>query len=517
MYWSYAALGEVFGPFINRNHFPYYINMCIGLGIGLLVSRSWRDSASPRRNGDAWQPEQSNSFLRILHDPPALWTCAMLGLMVSSVALCRSRGGMLALVGAAVLCAVLGRLKLAGSFHLGVALPVGVVAFALSGWFGLGLVKERLDMFWSGEAFDTRVPLWMRSLPIAADFPVLGTGYGTYGYIEPVYRVDVPAKEEMLLYDHAHNDYLEILVECGIPGLLLAVLTIAVVYRLGYRALGQQRGSPAAGLTLGALFAFTTLVLHSLGEFGRTSPPSRCWLRSCAPACAQGRSNLVDRGSWIVDRNNGSRSTIHDSRERDEYRLRLGGLAPLFGAFIALSLGLVLCGPSGWKEHRINRLQAAAAREGESTADQLRRRIPLLAVAAAAGRDDATLQCELGRARSLLFELDKFGHPQGRRAESAQATRALQAYLQARDACPVLIDAQLGIAAGATRLAEGDPQEAYLNRVKQLSRSQAERWFSCGRLELDARHEEAAWASWRRSLELSDSCLARILPAAPPI
>src|SRR5205085_2329291 len=40
LYWSYPSRGQVFGPFICRNHFPYYVNLCIGLGTGLLLSRN---------------------------------------------------------------------------------------------------------------------------------------------------------------------------------------------------------------------------------------------------------------------------------------------------------------------------------------------------------------------------------------------------------------------------------------------------------------------------------------------
>jgi len=496
VYWTYPALGQVFGPFINRNHFPYYVNMCIGLGIGLLLSRSSGGSDSSGKTEGILSTEETPSLTRILHDPPALWICLALGLMLSSVVLCRSRGGMLALIGAAVLCALLARLRIAGSFRLGAVVLVGAVALTLSCWFGLDLIKERLDTFWSGEAFDNRLPLWKRSLPIAADFPLWGTGYGTYGYVEPLYRFDVPPQEAPILYDHAHNDYLEIVVECGVPGLLLALLAIAVVYRLGYRALGRSKGGPSAGLTLGALFAFTTLVLHSFGDFGAHVPAITLLATVLAAhLCAQGRP--LPRSA--------------DSSTPEEYRLRLGGAAPVLGFVVAASLGLVLCA-SGWKAHRIDRLQDAALRVGEDNEDQLRRRIALLAVAGALGRDDANLQSELGSAHTHLYQRINLGRPPPRRSATTQAALALQAYLQARDACPLLSDAQLGIATLAPQLAKGDPQEAYLRRVKLLAHDEAERWYQCGRLELEAGRLDAAWSSWRRSLELSENYLPSILP-----
>ncbi len=37
VFWSYPTRGQVFGPFICRNHFAYYANLCLGLAAGLLL------------------------------------------------------------------------------------------------------------------------------------------------------------------------------------------------------------------------------------------------------------------------------------------------------------------------------------------------------------------------------------------------------------------------------------------------------------------------------------------------
>ena len=47
LYWRFPAETVVFGPFICRNHFPFYLNLCIGLGVGLLLS--FRTSRRQRR------------------------------------------------------------------------------------------------------------------------------------------------------------------------------------------------------------------------------------------------------------------------------------------------------------------------------------------------------------------------------------------------------------------------------------------------------------------------------------
>jgi O-antigen ligase len=497
VYWNYPSLGAVFGPFINRNNFADYVNPCIGLGIGLLVSQE-------RRGRSSASSEQGGSLMRTLHNPLVLWICAALGLMVSAVAFSRSRGGLLALVGAAVVCGVLGRLRLGRSFRLGSILLVAGIVAALSAWFGIGLVKERLDTLWSGEAFDSRVPLWLRVLPSVRDFPIWGTGYGTFGYVESMRRPDAPSEETPVWYDHAHNDYLEILVEGGALGLGLAVLAIAIIYRLGYRALGRNRGRPEAGLTLGALFAFTALVLHSFVEFG-THIPAIALLATVLSAhlCALGQS--------VAPRGRTSAGDVSPSgADAGAYRLRLGGIAPVFGAIALVGLGLMLCA-AGWKAHRIDRLEEAALRAGSTDVDQLRQHIAYLSAAVALGPDNAPLHYDLGFAHTQLGELANAGHFLDQRLAAEQATLALREYVRARDACPLLGETHLGIATYVDRLERGDALEDYLRRTKLLSPGQAKLWYLCGLRELTLGRPEDAWATWRHSLELSGDYLVPIL------
>src|SRR5207237_784671 len=48
--YGYVTLGEVFGPFINRNHAACFLNLCLGLGIGLLAHAGSDMSEYKRRS-----------------------------------------------------------------------------------------------------------------------------------------------------------------------------------------------------------------------------------------------------------------------------------------------------------------------------------------------------------------------------------------------------------------------------------------------------------------------------------
>ena len=551
VYWTYPAQTTPFGPFINKNDFPYYVNMCIGLGIGLLMGQD-------RRGRSLESSEHNGSLIQTWQNPRLLWICAALGLMVSAVAFSRSRGGLLALLGAALICGILGRLRLGRSLRVSTAILVAGVAIGLSAWFGFGFLKNRFETFASQETYEAgRIPLWSRSLPMVKDFPICGTGYGTFGYVEPMYRADAPFESLTALYDHAHNDYLEVLAEGGVVGLALTLLAVAVVFGLGYRALTINRGSSRAGLAFGALFAFTSVALHSFVDFGMRTPAiTLLAIIVSAQLCALGRSkphktrSRNTEQSQSLDAASDPGTGVADIVS-SEYCFRFGGIAPVLGAITVLGFGLVLCSGS-WKAHRIDRLKDAAFRAGSSStdiltaarvegiasqegtldrnkladrfrtkedkrraeeeklraeADKLREekeklysRIDYLSEAVSLAPEDTQLHYELGFAHARLSELLESGTSPERDGARKQLRFALTEYRRARDVCPLMSWAHLGIASIAVSERQEDTATECLRRTKLLTPGQSLMWHLCGLLEFKLIHLQDAWASWQHAL-----------------
>src|SRR5262249_55061134 len=140
---------------------------------------------------------------------------------------------------------------------LGSAGLFAALALLLVGWFGLDRVEARLATVWRGAALhEDRVPLWSRVLPLAKDYPGWGTGYRTFDYVEPLTRTN--GEDSGWHYEHAHNDYVEALVEGGLPRLLLSLLALGAALALGYRAFARRVNDPLGGLALGGLFGLLT-------------------------------------------------------------------------------------------------------------------------------------------------------------------------------------------------------------------------------------------------------------------
>jgi tetratricopeptide (TPR) repeat protein len=395
------------------------------------------------------------------------------------------------------------------------------------------MIQERVATLWKGEAAQSRWPMWKRMAPLAQDFPLWGTGLGTFTFTEGLRQETTRDVHTQL--EHAHNDYLEILLEGGVVGLLLGLAATVLVLRLGYRAARHGPSRAARGLALGALMSFAILVIESLGDFSLHIP-------AVAVLATAVTAHLCGAGD-------GWQSAKEGGVPAGAYRLRLGGLAPLAGAATCAALALALFG-AGWRAHRIDRLRVAGSQAAEAKPeDGLEERVAYLERAVRLAPAKADLQNELGEARVKLFEgavrkrqqrrklaafvgavaagrcdwaaalgwlsaesaVDEVGREVQKEVAREYLLPALRQFVKARDCCPLLRDANLSLATHGLILAQADTRDAYLRRAKRLSGGDPETWFLCGVQEWLAKDHEQARASWRRSLDLSDRHLPEVL------
>jgi O-antigen ligase len=102
-------------------------------------------------------------------------------------------------------------------------------------------------------------------------------GSGAGSFVE-VFQIDEPNRLLGLSYaNHAHNDWLELMMTMGLPGLLLLLVSLwafARATRAAFRApLGEGRRAPFARLGAVILLIFA---LGSIGDYPLRTPSLAC-------------------------------------------------------------------------------------------------------------------------------------------------------------------------------------------------------------------------------------------------
>jgi O-antigen ligase len=276
VYWTWLTPGRVFGPFVCKNHYPYYMSMALGSAFGL-VGAAYHDMAPRSREGrlrrdQFWDPFMASlrSPVMLLQHPAVLGVVLGLTVMIASIPMSMSRGGVVASI-VSLLATVWVVRRVSPRWTGTGALPLFVLAFlpliALLSWFGMSQVEARLATLTKLETFqDDRFSLWVPLLKLVAENPVVGTGGGTVGLVEPLAR----SRSGFIgvVVDHAHNEYLEAAVEGGIIRLALTLLLAGVIVRQAWRAVRRHAGTALLPMAAGLMYGAVAVLVHNIADFG---------------------------------------------------------------------------------------------------------------------------------------------------------------------------------------------------------------------------------------------------------
>ncbi len=122
-----------------------------------------------------------------------------------------------------------------------------------------GRVNDVLERFSQGE--DARSYMWEDAAYSAERYWPVGSGTGTF---DDVFQID-ESLENMTLRraGRAHNDYLEVAIEAGLPGLALIAGWLALIVWLSWRA----RKSPHRWIAWGGGIILLTIALQSITDY----------------------------------------------------------------------------------------------------------------------------------------------------------------------------------------------------------------------------------------------------------
>ncbi len=258
-------LNAATGTFINRNHFSGYLEMIIPIALTLVIARIDMFSLAGKRWGEKIAQLTGKGF--------ATNALALIGALVMAVAVIQShsRSGVFVLLFTFVLFFELtvyhfSKARYRQSWIKTFLIVAFILITAASLYVGVEATMSRFSQ--DNLLQDGRPQYWTSVLRIFADFPIFGTGLGTFASVYPVY--ETVTLEGRLL--HAHNDYLEFLSELGLPGFALLLGIVLYLFIDGLKTWSGRRHPGIKGMGMGGFVAVAALLVHSFTDFNLHIP-----------------------------------------------------------------------------------------------------------------------------------------------------------------------------------------------------------------------------------------------------
>ena len=249
-----------FASFVNQHHFAAFMEMTIGLTLGLIFGKA---------------TDKDKRFLLLI-------AAVLMGI---AIVMTSSRGGMLSLFGILAFVIVANLLKkqkdenksstenrqnyrrnftiIAGGLALilglfGAVLLLGGDASLLR---GVGVTNQQ--DFTSG-----RTHFWYVALQIILSHPILGAGLDAFG--TAFTRFDT--WNGTFRIEQAHNDYLQILADAGIVGFACVASFIYLLFKNSLHAVGDALNRFRRNAVIGALAGCFGILIHSFFDFPLRTP-----------------------------------------------------------------------------------------------------------------------------------------------------------------------------------------------------------------------------------------------------
>jgi O-antigen ligase len=273
-------LHAVTGTFVNQNHLTGYLEMIIPVIIGLIIAKMdiiFRSKAT-LRDKIAVLGEKGFALNFVMG--------AFVIFMTVGLVLSRSRSAVFSIV---VMFLVFSYLSVfyfrgQGASQSGVRkfihiFFIFIIIFAV--YAGIDATLERFSK--EGLPGGQRPQYWAHTFEMAEDYPVFGTGLGTFALVYPAY-------EDIGLYGflrHAHNDYLEYFSELGVIGFALLAGGVLFLVLLSFARWRKKMDPWEKGLSLGCFVSLAVIAVHSFTDFNLHIPANMilftvivglCWI-----------------------------------------------------------------------------------------------------------------------------------------------------------------------------------------------------------------------------------------------
>ncbi len=230
-----------FGSFVNRHNFAAFIEMAIALPLGMLFAGA------------------------IERDKRLLYLTAI-ALMGVALLLSGSRGGLVAFFAQIVLLVILAVRSRRRSNRLVVVALAGVLIVAIiGGSFFVGgetSLSRAVDTAGTQDITTDRSHIWSVTLDVITNNLPFGAGLGAFGVAYTPYD----SYSGLERVEQAHNDYLQVVSDAGIPGVLIGLAFLFLIWHTARKAISVEN-TVRRGIAFGAIAGIFAILVHSIFDF----------------------------------------------------------------------------------------------------------------------------------------------------------------------------------------------------------------------------------------------------------
>jgi O-antigen ligase len=239
--------GWIYGPYVNHNHYAGLMELLIPIPLVISVSH-------------------------LVHERARISAGVAAAIMVATVFLSGSRGGMIAVFAQLAVLAVVS-LRKKKSMRIAMAtLAFAVVLVSLLFWLGGKELTTRVSSISTETRAEisggTRIAIARDAVRMFRHRPILGSGLSTFPVIYPQFR----SFYTNFFVNEAHNDYAQLLVETGLLGFGLMIWFLVVLSRRARAKIGNWTSNVSSATTLACLLGVIGILIHSFFDFNLQIP-----------------------------------------------------------------------------------------------------------------------------------------------------------------------------------------------------------------------------------------------------
>jgi len=254
-----VGFGNARGTYINRNHFAGFFEMTMPLLLGFASALDGAEKLPWKGRAGASNPRSRQWFLG-------------LGLVIMTLAMLfsRSRAGITGLAVGGIAFVVLMHTGRKGLSRPALVVILSFVSLLIVYALRIG-IDPILERFLQVNDDTSRIDMWRDAWAMVTDFP-MGIGLGAFCDMFKLYEVSNLSDSVAI---HAHNDYLQLLIEAGWVGFIALVGGFFGFLLISFRKvkrLGADVDPFRFYVGIGALSGLVAMAFHSVFDFNLQIP-----------------------------------------------------------------------------------------------------------------------------------------------------------------------------------------------------------------------------------------------------